>query len=84
MHVCEYVTPLFCMLNYYFNHFLGNKFLKKTQSNIETDRLYKLLDDQKITRIVTSRWHELYIFTLSLWPWKLRHARAVSIANLVI
>ena len=84
MHVCEYATPLFCMLNYYFNHFLGNKFLKKTQSNIETDRLFKLLDDKKITRIVTIRWHELYIFTLSLWPWKLRHARAVSIANLVI
>ena len=33
MHICEYVTPLFCMLNYYFNHFQGNKFFKKTQSN---------------------------------------------------
>ena len=33
IHICEYVTPLFCMLNYYFNHFQGNKFFKKTQSN---------------------------------------------------
>ena len=33
MHICEYVTPFFCMLNYYFNHFQGNKFFKKTQSN---------------------------------------------------
>ena len=33
MHICEYVTPLFCMLNYYFNHFQGNKFFKKAQSN---------------------------------------------------
>ena len=67
MHVCEYVTPLFCMLNYYFNHFLGNKFLKKTQSNIETDRLYKLLNDKKNhANRDQSLTRTIYLYTITL------------------
>ena len=80
MHVCEYATPLFCMLNYYFNHFLGNKFLKKTQSNIETDRLYKLLDDKKSreswpvvdTNYISLHYHFDRESCVTLTPWVLR------------
>ena len=52
MHICEYVTLLFCMLNYRFTHFQGYKFFKKTQSNGDVLLGEGIIKNKSLTHVI--------------------------------